>query len=418
MNSKMLIVYYLLEIIILSVMIINIKKISRAEIKNNFLNYIIMCIICGVALINNLYNITFFKSIIALVLILLLIKIFFRIEIQEATFYALLYSLMSLVLELLLSPIILFNFKNVNELNTNIQLKVIFTLVNCIILIFIFSTKIVLKYIYKINVVTKKHINMNNIMFVVILFLSIIGTIRAVETNNNLLIAISLIFVIFILFALRITTIDKYNIKLLEEKNECLNNSFRAYSETIDECRKLKHNLKNELHTLNTTIPKRYQKNVNLIISKYNKNYEWINKIHEIPKGLQGMIYLKSTEAKEFGIKLIINTENNINSTDINYLDLCNIIGILLDNAIEAVKSVEEKNIFLDIVIDKKENKINIYNHFNNKINLNKIGTKNYSTKQIKSGIGINYIKNLNNKIKINFKIIDDLFISQVRIRK
>lgn len=418
MNSKMLIVYYLLEIIILSVMIINIKKISRAEIKNNFLNYIIMCIICGVALINNLYNITFFKSIIALVLILLLIKIFFRIEIQEATFYALLYSLMSLVLELLLSPIILFNFKNVNELNTNIQLKVIFTLVNCIILIFIFSTKIVLKYIYKINVVTKKHINMNNIMFVVILFLSIIGTIRAVETNNNLLIAISLIFVIFILFALRITTIDKYNIKLLEEKNECLNNSFRAYSETIDECRKLKHNLKNELYTLNTTIPKRYQKNVNLIISKYNKNYEWINKIHEIPKGLQGMIYLKSTEAKEFGIKLIINTENNINSTDINYLDLCNIIGILLDNAIEAVKSVEEKNIFLDIVIDKKENKINIYNHFNNKINLNKIGTKNYSTKQIKSGIGINYIKNLNNKIKINFKIIDDLFISQVRIRK
>ena len=232
------------------------------------------------------------------------------------------------------------------------------------------------------------------------------------------MIAISLIFVIFILFALRITTIDKYNIKLLEEKNECLNNSFRAYSETIDECRKLKHNLKNELYTLNTTIPKRYQKNVNLIISKYNKNYEWINKIHEIPKGLQGMIYLKSTEAKEFGIKLIINTENNINSTDINYLDLCNIIGILLDNAIEAVKSVEEKNIFLDIVIDKKENKINIYNHFNNKINLNKIGTKNYSTKQIKSGIGINYIKNLNNKIKINFKIIDDLFISQVRIRK
>lgn len=418
MNLKMLIVYYLLEIIILSVMIINIKKISRAEIKNNFLNYIIMCIICSAALVNNLYNITFFKSIVALVLILLLIKIFFRIEIQEATFYALLYSLMSLVLELLLSPIILFNFKNVNELNTNIQLKVIFTLVNCIILIFIFSTKIVLKYIYKINVVTKKYINMNNILFVIILFLSIIGTIRAVETNNNLLIAISLIFVIFILFALRITTIDKYNIKLLEEKNECLNNSFRAYSETIDECRKLKHNLKNELYTLNTTIPKRYQKNVNLIISKYNKNYEWINKIHEIPKGLQGMIYLKSTEAKEFGIKLIINTENNINSTDINYLDLCNIIGILLDNAIEAVKSVEEKNIFLDIVIDKKENKINIYNHFNNKINLNKIGTKNYSTKQIKSGIGINYIKNLNNKIKINFKIIDDLFISQVRIRK
>ena len=57
--------------------------------------------------------------------------------------------------------------------------------------------------------------------------------------------------------------------------------------------------------------------------------------------------------------------------------------------------------------------KIEVINKFINNIDCDKIGTKNYSTKEYKSGIGLNYINKIkHNKVKVDFKIISDLFIS------
>ena len=92
---------------------------------------------------------------------------------------------------------------------------------------------------------------------------------------------------------------------------------------------------------------------------------------------------------------------------------------ILIDNGIDAcVNNNDSKIILLEIFNEKKKLHFKIVNPFNNIIDTNKIGDKNYSTKAIKSGIGLNYISNIKNKnIKIHRKIINNIFITDVEYK-
>ena len=152
---------------------------------------------------------------------------------------------------------------------------------------------------------------------------------------------------------------------------------------------------------------------------KYNKKSEWINKIDNIPEGLQGIFYLKLNEAKEKGIEIYLNTNKKIDVKKEDLLDVSNVIGILIDNAMEATQLA--KSNLIEVYINNNTTNLNvkIYNKFVNRLDTEKLGNKNYSTKTRKSGIGLNYIKNLENKnIFVNYSIINDLFISEMSINK
>lgn len=208
---------------------------------------------------------------------------------------------------------------------------------------------------------------------------------------------------------------DKYNIKILKEKNKNIKDSYEAYYKTIEECRIFKHNLKNTMYALKTKLPEKNQKEFDDLLQKQMKEFEWINNISVIPEGLQGLIYLKIKEAKNKKINIILNSENHINIKNKDYFYLCETIGILIDNAIEASIKSNSHTVVIDIDENEKRLKIDIINIFNNKIDLNKISKKNYSTKEIKSGIGLYYISKINNNnIDVKYKIINNLFISKI----
>lgn len=167
--------------------------------------------------------------------------------------------------------------------------------------------------------------------------------------------------------------------------------------------------------TLKTVVPKNKQTLINNLIKKYNLNCEWLNDMGVIPKGLEGIIYLKKNEAESKNIKLIINNATKQEIAEKDFLDVSDIIGIMLDNAIEA--SIVSKNNY--VVIDIRDEKdimyIKIINKFKNSVDTSEIGNKNYSTKVKKSGIGLNYIKKIkNNNIKNSIEIKNDLFIAKV----
>ena len=66
-------------------------------------------------------------------------------------------------------------------------------------------------------------------------------------------------------------------------------------------------------------------------------------------------------------------------------------------------------------ITSDEEKRKHLINIFNNKIDLNKISKKNYSTKEIKSGIGLYYISKINNNnIDVKYKIINNLFIFKI----
>ena len=231
--------------------------------------------------------------------------------------------------------------------------------------------------------------------------------------NNKNTFFLAVCCIVFIIISAHEIIKDKYNILTLKNLNNVLNSSIKAYSETIYSCRELKHNLKNDLFMLKSKTNIENQELINDLINKYNKNYDWISKIYEIPEGLQGLIYIKSKEAKQLNINIISFIDNKLLIDKKDYFNISEIIGILIDNAIEASKCSKTKNIIINIKNLEKAMEIKITNQFNNNIDLNKISELNYSTKERSSGIGLHYIKKRKkSNIKINYRIVNNLFIS------
>lgn len=152
----------------------------------------------------------------------------------------------------------------------------------------------------------------------------------------------------------------------------------RYYDRIVDEC-----HINNNLSTLNPKIinnPAVY----NILATKYYK-------------------------ADELGITINLQIFINLNDLKIDIYDFCRMLGILLDNAIEASSQCNEKTINIEIADIKvrKYQSIMIENTYNNKdIDISKISEKGYTTKteDTKShGIGLwqvsKIIKKYNNMI-------------------
>lgn len=104
------------------------------------------------------------------------------------------------------------------------------------------------------------------------------------------------------------------------------------------------------------------------------------------------LIASKYDKASENNITLNINCLLDLNSLNMKIYEFTRILGILLDNAIEAAKECDEKVIYLEMRNDIHRNRqlLLIENTYKNKdINIDKIFEKNYSTKQGNSGIGL-----------------------------
>jgi len=397
------------------VFVINYGSMINKKFKFN-LNYCLIIILTSILLIlNNYYNLLSLRLFTGIIINCITSILIYKNKINLTMFYCIVHAIVCLILELIMSPILYFSFDNVEVFNNEVLIKIIFSITAGLVTLCIFKNEKVKKFINKIKDIFFDKNNLMILAILLLLFLNIIGVARAIKTSDTFLIMITLICVSFMLLTIKIIINDKYNMVILNNHTNSIKDNIKAYSKTIDDCREFKHNLRNDLLALKSGINKESQKRINEIITKYNNNYEWINKIDDIPEGLQGLIYLKQKESENRKIKLYVNTIKNIKTNNKDYIDLCSILGILIDNAIDASKSSKSKVIEINFKEIGNDLNIKISNNYNNDIDINKIGNKNYSTKEYKSGLGLNFVKKINNpKIKVNFKIINNLFITDI----
>lgn len=102
-------------------------------------------------------------------------------------------------------------------------------------------------------------------------------------------------------------------------------------------------------------------------------------------------------------------------------IDLSRIVGILIDNAIEA--SIDSSNPFVNLAIiktDQNSTLIIIENSFKDSaLDINKLYNKRYSTKKGHRGYGLeNIIEILNSysNVLLNTSIEKDIFIQEIEI--
>ncbi|MGN1012241.1 MAG: sensor histidine kinase [Clostridia bacterium] len=205
----------------------------------------------------------------------------------------------------------------------------------------------------------------------------------------------------------------------------------RRLCKIIDDLKIVKHDYSNILQTLNGyVITKQYddlEKHIKRLIneSKQINFTELINPNVFNQPAVYGIIDSKYFDALEKNIKVNVDVATNIREINFDFIDLSRVLGILLDNAIEASEKTQSKEMSIEFTYNPKKEAdiIEIKNSINPNANIdiNKIFNKGASSKKKKSGLGLWEVKNIisstsNSKIYTN--INDTTFSQTIVIEK
>lgn len=411
---------FLSAIVINYVYMITYQKFSDNKIKCVSEQYLILIFTSFIITINNLYNpILPISALASATIYFIMYKIIFKESLKTTFCKTCLMTLVSFVLDPILSIIISFACENIQELNVNTIPKFLITCIFSYTYFKIFKSEKNRKRfnsLLKLMEANKKILIYFTILVLVAHAYNVMMVYNYVDYKYYTALLILIIFISYFSYVFIHEIFDNASLTL---KNKYLNDNLINYQKTADNYRTLKHNLKNDLFIIARSKDK--EKAIKRTYEKYNQDEEWVNNISSIPSGLQGIIFLKMQFAENNKVKFYIDNQIDFEKLDEStalYLDTCEVIAICLDNAIEASIDTEEKLICMGLYNDDDCYTINITNSFNNFVDVDKLGEKNYSTKNRNSGIGLNYIANLNKDIKIKRIISDTNFKTIITIKK
>ena len=199
----------------------------------------------------------------------------------------------------------------------------------------------------------------------------------------------------------------------------------------VDGVRTLKHDYNNIMQALNGYVStKQYDKlqnHINGVLEECNI----VNSLAVIdPKifndpAIYGIVGSKFFLANEQNLPFEFDIVTNIAEIQFPMPDLSRILGILLDNAMEATKKAKKPLIRLEMKFDKRKcaDIIRVVNTYDTSINidLEAIYKKGFSTKKVKSGIGLWEVKKLVSKVRnaqVYATIENDKFVQNLIIEK
>ena len=147
-----------------------------------------------------------------------------------------------------------------------------------------------------------------------------------------------------------------------------------------------------------------------------------IETLKNIPKGdLKGLLYYKVAVSKKKNINIVFEISDlvtkklkKMHKTKIR--EVCIILGIYLDNALEAAEKSKEKNVVLEIYEINKEINFVISNTYEEILSIKNMNRKNFTTKGKNHGRGLYYV----NKIIRKYKWIsqEQMFLNKYFIQK
>jgi len=209
--------------------------------------------------------------------------------------------------------------------------------------------------------------------------------------------------------------------EIISAKNSSLLLSLHQYEDMVDRQRIDNHENKNQLLIIKSMIDKKDKsvvKYIDTIVKDKKEDDEVLyTRVKTIPSGgLQGIIYQKMLIMKDEKIVFSLDVSRDVRkinldglSMDDNY-KLCKIIGVFLDNAIEASKEVSDKCIMISLYIDEDDLVIDISNRFSGDIDLSMIDGEGYTTKGDGHGYGLSLVKKILSQT--------DLFVNERSIKK
>lgn len=222
----------------------------------------------------------------------------------------------------------------------------------------------------------------------------------------------------------------------LSDQYDVLFKYIERYEKELSKSKKLLHEHKNQLITMRGLVLPQNKELTGYIESIIgdvkNQEIQGIKGLENIPSTMiKGLLYYKLNDMEENGIhfelittkaktkkanKLIEQMKKNIEKQK----NVMKVIGVTLDNAIEAAAKSKEKEIIFEMQLEDELCSVIISNTFDGQVNKNKIGQIGYSTKGKNRGYGLSLIKDITTKDKnITFQhsIVNDMFVAEIKIK-
>jgi len=137
---------------------------------------------------------------------------------------------------------------------------------------------------------------------------------------------------------------------------------------------------------------------------------------------LKGLLALKLMQAQEQGIHVHIEAAQIIDSIDFDIVSFTRVIGILLDNAMEACQQEDNPYVKFAIALDNQNTTIWVINPIHSNVpSILEIFNENYSTKGSNRGLGLFNVRQIINRSKnaaLTTLIENDEFIQQITLSK
>ena len=387
----------------------------------SFKIYLIYFISVVLIFLNYILAANIYKVLVSFIIMMLMFFLLFKVKFKDCFIGAVILEVMTIISELLFAVIIsLFHGLDANSLAqsyqgtlfTNVMISTILIMVSILI-----NPHLIFKKLSKLvsNITINKIILFFSFVILCSSFLFYMSYYNKNETFT-LIVNFAITTIYFIIVVMII--IKEHNYNVVKAKYKTTLNELEEYESIINEYRVINHENQNQLNSIKgMTSNKRVREYIDEILNNKNKKNELILKqALLIPTGgLRGLIYSKLVIMKNKNINYNLHIDKKINikltkniSTK-TMLNVCQIIGVYLDNAIEAVENLKQKNILISIY--KVYNiVIEIINNKENYVDINKVDKAGYTTKEGIHGYGLSLVSKI---LKEDPKLINEREITQ-----
>jgi len=298
----------------------------------------------------------------------------------------------------------MFKFNGIEYYNAPFSL-LISSVLNCSLVYLLTKVKFISKNIRKLNEIIKKN-NKDWIYIILVMILMVLFmAFNMYKMNSTIEYYIYIATIIFVVVSFVYVIYNKFQRQAMEDKyNESMEYVLR-YEKIINEQGKKNHEYNNQLMVIKGYInkPERLSEYLDEVIGEHKtgQNYT-VKQLGFLPDGgVKGLLYHKLSKMKDNNIKYYLYVDQNLKDKDSDcfnlktYRDFTKLLGVFLDNAIDATLKSEEKEIEVELKDKDDYLLLTISNTYDKNIDINKVGKSGFTTKGVGHGFGLSIVKDI-----------------------